>query len=55
MDQEDMTKLGFMEENSWDNEEAEKNMLFERINQQKQAAWERALRNAQKNRQRREE
>jgi hypothetical protein len=30
-------------------------MLFERINQQKQVAWEAALKNAQKNRQKKEE
>jgi hypothetical protein len=29
-------------------------MLFERINQQKQAAWEAALKNAQKNRKKKE-
>lgn len=50
MEPEDMKKLGFLEENSWESEEQEKNVLFKRINEQKQKAWEAALRSAETSR-----
>lgn len=44
MEQEDMEKLGFLQQNSWETEEAEKKFLFESIQKMKKDAWESALR-----------
>lgn len=38
-----MNKLGFVEENSWETEEAEKKHLFAQIQNVKKKAWEAAL------------
>ena len=42
MEDEDMEKLGFLKENSWETEEAEKKFLFNQINLMKQQAWQAA-------------
>ena len=34
-----MSKLGFVESNSWETEESEKKYLYERINNIKRDAW----------------
>lgn len=46
-----MEKLGFLEENSWETEEAERKFLFESITKMKQEAWESALNNERQKRQ----
>ena len=42
MEKEEMEKLGFTEELSWESEEAEKKYLFNKIENQKRRAYERA-------------
>lgn len=42
MEKEEMEKLGFTEELSWENEEAEQKYLFTKIENQKRRAFERA-------------
>jgi hypothetical protein len=34
-----MSKLGFIESNSWESEDSEKRSLFDQINQIKKEAW----------------
>lgn len=43
MQHEQMNKLGFLQENSWETEEAEKKFLFESIQRMKKEAWQAAL------------
>lgn len=38
-----MSKLGFVESNSWETEDAEKRYLFEQINKTKRDAWQTVL------------
>ena len=38
-----MSKLGFIQQNSWESEDAEKKYLFESIKNMKKQAWESAL------------
>lgn len=40
MDKEEFSKLGFTEEISWENEEAEKKALYDKIHQMKKKAEE---------------
>lgn len=39
MEHEEMSKLGFIESNSWETEDAEKKFLFDQINKIKKEAW----------------
>lgn len=39
MEHEEMSKLGFIESNSWETEDAEKKFLFDQINRIKKEAW----------------
>lgn len=39
MEDEEMSKLGFVESNSWETEESEKKALFEHISKIKREAW----------------
>ena len=41
MESETMEKLGFVEINSWENEEQEKKMTFQKIQDFKKKAWSR--------------
>lgn len=41
MEDESMEKLGFNDQNSWENEEQEKQITFDRIKTFKDRAWER--------------
>lgn len=43
MEHEEMDKLGFVQENSWESEAAEKKFLFEKIQKMKKEAWENAM------------
>lgn len=43
MEHEEMNKLGFLKENSWETEESEKKFLFNNIQKLKKKAWEAAL------------
>ena len=38
-----MNKLGFLEENSWETEEAEKKFLLNQIKNMKEKAWKNAV------------
>lgn len=38
-----MSKLGFVESNSWETEDAEKRHLFDQINRTKKEAWQAVL------------
>jgi hypothetical protein len=40
MEHEEMSKLGFIESNSWETEESEKRFLYEQINKIKRDAWQ---------------
>lgn len=40
MEHEEMSKLGFVESNSWETEESEKRYLFDQISQIKRDAWQ---------------
>ena len=40
MEHEEMSKLGFVDSNSWETEESEKKYLFEQINKIKRDAWQ---------------
>ena len=39
MEHEEMSKLGFVESNSWESQQSEKRFLFDQMNQVKQDAW----------------
>lgn len=43
MEHEEMSKLGFLQENSWETEESEKKFLFNSIQKMKKKAWEAAV------------
>lgn len=45
MEHEEMSKLGFLESNSWESEESEKKFLFQQINKVKKEAWENVVNN----------
>ena len=49
MENEDMEKLGFTDENSWENEEKERHMTFQKIQMLKQKAWDRVNSDAYEN------
>ena len=40
MEHEEMSKLGFVESNSWESEESEKMYLFDQIGEIKRNAWQ---------------
>lgn len=40
MEHEEMSKLGFIESNSWETEDSEKRFLFDQINKIKKEAWQ---------------
>lgn len=43
MEQEEMNKLGFVNENSWESEAAQKKFLFNSIQKLKKEAWQTVL------------
>ena len=43
MEHEEMQKLGFVQENSWESEAAEKKFLFNQIQKMKSEGWKSAL------------
>lgn len=48
MEKEEIKTLGYLDENSWENEDQEKKFLFEKIQKMKEESWKVAVEQAER-------